>query len=120
MGVELTVLGDERALRIDGTAGEALLIRGVGAVKRENLAGLTNPASLLILDFLVGELKTEGSTFSESTSSKISGARWRFPVDGVGVGFKLGEAKLGEIAMDLAFSLILHILDDSIYHSACS
>ena len=70
MGVDLAVLGDERALRIDGMGGEVprLVLGCTGEVKRENLAGLTRPASL-VLDLLVGELKTEGSMFSESPSS---------------------------------------------------
>jgi hypothetical protein len=70
MGVDFAVLGDERALRTDGTEGVA--VSGLtGDVKIENWAGLTNPASqlLLVLDFLVGLLKIEGSMFSESASS---------------------------------------------------
>jgi hypothetical protein len=51
----------------------------------------------LVFDFLVGELKTEGSMFSESWSSKISGARWRLRVDGVELGF-MDEVKEGRIA----------------------
>lgn len=75
MGVDLAVLGDERALRTDGTEGVALrlaLLGLTGEVKIEKLAGLMYPASMLllaVLDFLVGLLKTEGSTFSESASS---------------------------------------------------
>lgn len=99
IGVDFAVLGDERALRTEGTAGEAsrLMLDLTGDVKSENFAGLTKPASL-ILFFLVGEQKMEGSMFSESPSSKISGARWRLPVDGAGEGFNEDE-KLGEIAM---------------------
>lgn len=76
MGVDLAVLGEERALRTDGTEGVALrlalLLGLMGEVKMEKLAGLMYPASMLllaVLDFLVGLLKTEGSTFSESASS---------------------------------------------------
>jgi len=91
MGVELTVFGDERALRTGGMEGET--VRGAlildGEVMSEKLEGLENPS--VVLDFLVGELKIEGSTFSESSSSKMAGAR-RLPVDCVWVGFK-GEAK---------------------------
>lgn len=111
MDVDLAVLGDDSALRIDGTAGEAerLMLCLTGEVKRENFAGFTKPASLLLnLDFLLGEVKSDGSRFSESKSSKISGARWRLPVEAVGVGFN-GDAKLGEIAANLAFSH--HIYD---------
>ena len=75
MGVDLAVLGDESALRTDTTEGVALrltLLGLTGEVKIEKLAGLMYPASMLllaVLDFLVGLLKTEGSTFSESASS---------------------------------------------------
>ena len=106
MGVDFAVFGDERALRIDGTVGEVvrLMLCLTGEVNRENLAGFTKPASLLLnLDFLVGEVNVEGSRFSESMSSKISGARWRLPVVGVGVGFN-GDAKLDEMAVNFAFS----------------
>jgi len=93
MGVDLAVLGDESALRTDGTEGVALRLLAlglIGEVKMEKLAGLMYPASLwlAVLDFLVGLLKMDGSTFSESASSKISGARWRLPVDGVGIDFR--------------------------------
>ena len=74
MGVDLAVLGDESALRTDGTEGVALrltLLGLTGEVKMEKLAGLMYPASLwlAVLDFLVGLLKTEGSMFSASASS---------------------------------------------------
>ena len=69
MGVDLAVLGEERALRIDAVDGEA--VRGLTALKgegtSENLDGFENPSE--VLDFLMGELKIEGSTFSESSSS---------------------------------------------------
>lgn len=109
MGVDFEELGEERALRIDGTAGEALrLMLGLtGEVKREKLTGFTNPASELVFDFLVGELKMDGSIFSESTSSKTSGARWRFPVDWAGDGFK-GDAKLWEMA--IAIELVTRLV----------
>lgn len=92
MGVELLVLGEERALRTDGMEGEAVsggLVRE-GEATRENLEGLENPS--LVLDFLLGELKMDGSTFSESSSSKMEGAR-RLPVEGVRDGFS-AEVKL--------------------------
>jgi hypothetical protein len=98
MGVDLVELGDERALRTEGTEGVALRLALVlaGEVKMEKAAGLTYPASLavVVFDFLDG-LLTKGSTFSESASSKISGARWRLPVEGAGVSFMLcDEARL--------------------------
>lgn len=108
MGVDLAVLGEERALRMEGMLGVAVMLELglslVGEVKRENLARLTKPASLKALDFLVGEQKSDGSTFSEESSSKMSGARWRLPVDAVGDGFS-GVAKLGEMAFCLFFEL---------------
>jgi hypothetical protein len=73
MGVDFAVLGDESALRMDGMVGVAvrLTLGLTGDVKSENCACLKNPASqlLLVLDFLVGLLKIEGSMFSESASS---------------------------------------------------
>ena len=73
IGVDFAVLGDESALRIVGMRGVAvrLALGLTGDVKSENWADLTNPASqlLLVLDFLVGLLKIEGSMFSESASS---------------------------------------------------
>lgn len=95
IGVEAAVFGDERALRMDGMAGEAVrgsaLLTGAGEVKSENLEGFENPSD--IFDFLVGELKREGSTFSESSSSNIAGPRWRLPVDAAGLGLS-GDANL--------------------------
>lgn len=105
MGVDLVELGDERDLREDETEGVEvrLVLVLTGEVKAGKLAGLTNPASLamavVVLVFLVGLLKTRGSTFSESASSKISGARWRLPVDEPGVSFKLCEGENLEMAM---------------------
>jgi hypothetical protein len=97
MGVDLAVFGEERDLRMEGmeVAGEAVseTLGLAGAATMENLAGFTNP-SLLVRDFLVGELKTAGSLFSQSSSSKISGSRWRLPIDEVALGFS-GHAKLG-------------------------
>lgn len=73
MGVDLVELGDERALRAEGTEGVALRLVLVltGEVKMAKGAGLTYPASLVevVLDFLVGLLVMKGSTFSESASS---------------------------------------------------
>lgn len=104
------MLGEERALRTDGTEGEAVRgsarFAGAGDVTSENLEGFANPSE--VFDFLVGEWKIEGSTFSESSSSKMAGPRARLPVDGAGVGFS-GEANLedssGAIAGGDAFSL---------------
>ncbi len=98
----MAVFGDERPLRMLGTDDETLrLTAGFGGeVKSANFAGFTKPASLLVLDFLVGELKTEGSMFSESPSSKISGPRWRFPVEGAVVGFQ-GAVNSGEAAKNI-------------------
>jgi len=95
MGVDL-VLDGVRILRVDrmeGVAFSETLLAGVET--RLNLEGLTKSKSRveLVLDFFVGEAKTDGSMFSESTSSKISGARWRLPVEGAVVGF-IGDAKL--------------------------
>lgn len=103
MGVELV----DKALRTDGTDGEA--VRGsalfTGDATSENLDGLENPSE--VFDFLVGELKKEGSTFSESSSSKMAGPRARLPVEAVGLGLR-GEANLefssGVIAKHCAFS----------------
>jgi hypothetical protein len=125
MGVDLAVLGDESALRTDGTDGVALRLTLdlMGEVKREKLAGLMYPASLVlaVLDLLVGLLKTQGSMFSESASSKISGARWRLPVDGVGIDFSPCEdVKFGERAVAYAFSECNGTWIGAIYHSACS
>jgi len=126
MGVDLAVLGDESALRTDGTEGVALRLLALGLageVKMEKLAGLMYPASLwlAVLDFLVGLLKMDGSTFSESASSKISGARWRLPVDGVGIDFRpCGDAKLGVRAVAYAFSECNGTWSEAIYHFACS
>ncbi len=70
-------LGEERALRKFGAEEDPLLVTvGCdGVVKRENFAGFTKPASLLSLDFLVGEVSRAGSKFSSSLSSYTSGAR---------------------------------------------
>jgi len=109
MGVDLVVFGEESVLRTEGTEGLAVsagLAWTEGVDIKANFAGLTYPASL-ILDFLVGELKSEGSTFSESTeSSKISEAR-RLPVDEVGLGFSGEEKVFGdcEMAFCLFFAL---------------
>lgn len=101
MGVDF-VLEGVRILRVDMAEGVALSeTLFCGDETRLNLEGLMKPKSReeLVLDFLVGEAKTEGSMFSESTCSKMSGARWRLPVDGVGVGF-MGESKLAEMAIE--------------------
>lgn len=100
MGVDF-VLEGVRILRVDMIEGVALSETLLGDETRLNLEGLTKFKSRveLVLDLLVGEAKTEGSMFSESTSSKISGARWRLPVDCIGLGF-MGESKLDEIAVN--------------------
>ena len=103
MGVDLVELGEERALRVEGTEGVALRLVLVltGEVKMANGAGLTYPASLVevVFDFLVGLPVMKGSTFSESASSKISGARWRLPVEEPGVDFKPCNAAKLEMAI---------------------
>lgn len=121
MGVDFAVLGEERALRTEGRVGVVvrLAVGFRGAVKREKAAGLTKPASLKVLDLLVGVQKRDGSIFSEESSSKISGARWRFPVDAVGDGLS-GVANVGEGAVsrvNLGFPLMFV---GASYHFACS
>jgi len=101
IGVDFAVLGEERPLRMEGRVGvKARLAVGLGgAVRRDNPAGLTKPAWFKVLCFLVGVQKRDGSIFSESWwSSKISGARWRFPVEAVGDGFN-GATSVGEAAV---------------------
>jgi hypothetical protein len=71
IGVDL-VLDGLRVLRVVEMVGVELsetLFMGVGT--RLNLEGLMKSKSRVevVLDFLVGEAKTEGSTFSESASS---------------------------------------------------
>lgn len=104
MGVELV----DKALRTDGTDGEA--VRGsalfTGDATSENLDGLENPSE--VFDFLVGELKKEGSTFSESSSSKMAGPRARLPVEAVGLGLR-GEANLEFSSGVIAFCLFLEL-----------
>lgn len=118
MGVELLVFGDERAFRTEGIAGEEETEDGLGLdgeVMSENLEGLDNPST--VLDFLVGELKMEGSTFSESSSSNTDGAR-RLPV--VGCVCLSGDEKFGVMAVDFSFNDWLRdaCFVDA-YHSAC-
>lgn len=100
-GVDFAVLDGVRILRA-GTEGVALseMLGLTGDVMRLNLEGLTKSRSNpeLVLDFLVGELNNDGSMFSESTSSKTSGARWRLPVEGAGVGFKEEGPEKGDTA----------------------
>jgi hypothetical protein len=76
IGVELVVDGEDRALRTEGTEGvrilrvdgsEARPVRADWVVLRMNCEGLARP--LVVLDRLVGELKMDGSMFSESCSS---------------------------------------------------
>lgn len=97
IGVDLAVFGEERDLRTDGreVAGEAVreMLDLAGDATMEKRAGFMK-SWLLVRDFLVGELKTAGSVFSQSSSSKISGSRWRLPVDEGALGFN-GHAKLG-------------------------
>lgn len=99
MGVDFAVLGEERALRTEEMEGAGEAVRETldlaGEATMENRAGLTKP-SLLVRDFLVGELKAAGSVFSQSSSWKISGSRWRLPVDEAALGFS-GHAKLGVV-----------------------
>jgi hypothetical protein len=105
MGVDFAVLDGVRILRVDRVEGVALSdTLFTGEETRLNLEGLMKSKSRveLVLDFLVGEAKTEGSMFSESASSKISGARWRLPIDVVGVGF-MGESTWNEMAVGHAF-----------------
>jgi hypothetical protein len=123
IGVDLAVLEGVRILRVDRAEGVALSeTLFTGDETRLNLEGLMKSKSRveLVLDFLVGDAKTEGSMFSESTSSKISGARWRLPVDVVGDGF-MGESKWDEMAIEHAFRFARHKIDEEVnYHSACS
>jgi hypothetical protein len=125
MGVERAVLEGVRILRVDRAEGVALSeTLFTGDETRLNLEGLMESKSRveLVLDFLVGEAKTEGSMFSESRSSKISGARWRFPVEVEveGEGF-MGESKRDETAVGHAFRLARSGSDEEVsYHSACS
>jgi hypothetical protein len=104
MGVDFAVFGEERDLRTDGreVAGEAVreTLDLAGDATREKRAGFTK-SWLLERDFLVGELKTAGSAFSQSSSSKISGSRRRLPMDEGALGFN-GHAKLGVLGDDRA------------------
>jgi hypothetical protein len=80
IGVEVLVFGDDRALRTEGIDGEAVNGIGLGLdgdVMSKNEEGFENPS--IFLDFFDGELKIEGSMFSESISSNADGAR-RLPV----------------------------------------
>ena len=84
IGVDVVVFGEESALRIEGTVGEA----EIGKLgfwyddgTRENVEGFVNP-SVVVFDFLVGERKMEGLTFSESSSSSNTVAARRLPVEG--------------------------------------
>jgi hypothetical protein len=123
MGVDRAVVEGVRILRVERAEGVALSeTLFTGDETRLNLEGLMKSKSRveLVLDFLVGEAKTEGSIFSESTSSKISGARWRLPVEVEGVGF-MGESKRDEMAVGHAFRLARSGNDEEVnYHSACS
>lgn len=90
MGVDLAVLGEETVLRTDDmeVAGEAVRDRldRAGVAPKENRAGFTT-TSLVVRDFLEGELETTGSVFSQSSSSKISGSRWRLPMEAGALAF---------------------------------
>jgi hypothetical protein len=83
IGVELVVLGrgEESAFRTEGIEGDAVTDGADldGDVKRENWTGFEYASP--VLDFLVGELKTEGFTFSESSSSNSKAARRLLPED---------------------------------------
>ena len=90
MGVDLAVLGEETVLRTEDmeVAGEAVRDRldRAGEAPKENRAGFTT-TSLVVRDFLEGELETTGSVFSQSSSSKISGSRWRLPMEAGALAF---------------------------------
>lgn len=96
MGVDLAVLGEETDLRTEDMEGAGEAVRETldraGDATMENRAGFTT--SLVVRDFFVGELKTAGSLFSQSSSSKISGSRWRLPMEDGALGFS-GHLKLG-------------------------
>ena len=115
IGVERAVLGEETDLRTEGTDGageavrEALDLAGEGI--KENRAGFAT-TSLVVRVFLLGEF---GSAFSQSSSSKISGSRWRLPIEGVALGFS-GHAKEEELDDKAGTPSSV----DSSYHSACS
>jgi hypothetical protein len=84
MGVEVVVAGVDRVFRSDGSRGAA-----DGEATSENMEGLIE--SELVFDFLLGEVKMEGSIFSASAlSSKTYEAR-RLPVDAAGDGFRGDE-----------------------------
>jgi hypothetical protein len=115
IGVDLAVFGEESDLRTDGreVAGEAVreTLDRAGDATRENRAGFTEESWLLERDFLVGELKTAGSVFSQSSSSKISGSRRRLPIDDGALGFN-GHAKLGVLGDKAAQRVQLQSLLD--------
>lgn len=90
MGVERAVLGEESDLRAEGAEGAGEAVRETldlaGEATMEDRAGLAD-TSLAVRDFLGGEPEATGSVFSQSLSSKISGSRWRLPMEAVALGF---------------------------------
>lgn len=113
IGVALVVVGEDKAFRTEGSEGE---------VTSENLEGLekSEEKSEHVFDFLVGELKTEGSMFSASVSSKRDEAR-RLPVDEARDGFRDEKVDVGVTAVDDAFShASFTYIFVKAYHSACS
>ena len=122
IGVELVVLGrcDESAFRTEGIEGEAVTDGtdlDVGDVKMENWAGFEYASP--VLDFLVGELKIEGSTFSASSSSNSNAARRLLPEDWTGL--PSGDEKVDEMAIGIALSdWTSDVHWENAYHSACS
>lgn len=114
IGVDLAVFGEETDLRTDGrdVAGEAVreTLDLAGDATMEKRAGFTK-SWLLERDFLLGELRSAGSAFSQSSSSKISGSRRRLPIDDGALGFA-GHAKLGVLGDRAAQRVQLQLLLD--------
>jgi len=122
IGVELVVLGrcDESAFRTEAIEGE-VFTDGTdldeGDVKMENWTGFEYASP--VLDFLVGELKIDGSTFSASSSSNSNAARRLLPEDWTGL--PCGDEKVDEIAIGIEFSdWTPETHWAGAYHSACS
>jgi hypothetical protein len=122
IGVELVVLGrcDESAFRTEGIEGE-VFTDGTdldeGDVKMENWTGFEYASP--VFDFLVGELKMDGSMFSASSSSNSNAARRLLPEDWAGL--PCGDEKVDEIAIGIEFSdWTPETHWANAYHSACS